>query len=335
MIEEKKQDKNNKEEDNLIQESSSKSKEVSSKRHSLVDETATEGTPAEEVVAEEATVETAVEEEKTSAEEIVAEEAAIESVAKEDVPNEKNVTTEEVTMDETSNVENKEENINENSDKISPENSSNIPFMIGTKVGMTQIFSDNGDVYPVTIIQAGPCNITQIKTDKTDGYNAIQIGYLNKKKRKSKKSDIGHFNKSKLEPKKYLREFRCKETDSLQLGLEININQFNVGDFLNITGTSKGKGFAGHMKRHNFSGGRASHGKNSVMRKAGSVGAGTSPGRIWKGTRMAGRMGNDKVTIKNLELIKLDCDKNLLFINGSIPGANKNIVYISRTNYES
>ena len=113
------------------------------------------------------------------------------------------------------------------------------------------------------------------------------------------------------------------------------VNQFNVGDLLTVTGTSKGKGFAGHMKRHNFSGGRASHGKNSVMRKAGSIGAGTSPGRVWKGTRMAGRMGGDKITVKNLELIKVDLDRQLLFVSGSIPCSNKNVVYISRTNYES
>ena len=113
------------------------------------------------------------------------------------------------------------------------------------------------------------------------------------------------------------------------------MNQFNIGDLLNVTGTSKGKGFAGHMKRHNFSGGRASHGKNSVMRKAGSVGAGTSPGKVWKGTRMAGRMGGDKISIKNLELIKVDEDRQLLFISGSIPGPNKNIIYISKANHES
>ena len=124
--------------------------------------------------------------------------------------------------------------------------------------------------------------------------------------------------------------FRYELSSDIKLGEKVMIDQFNVGDILTVSGTSKGKGFAGHMKRHNFGGGRASHGKNSVMRKAGSIGAGTSPGRVWKGTRMAGRMGGDKVTIKNLELVKVDQENNLLFVSGYIPGPNKNIVYISK-----
>ena len=210
-----------------------------------------------------------------------------------------------------------------------------LPFIIGTKVGMTQLFSSNGTVYPVSVIQAGPCIVTQIKTNKTDGYNSVQLGYLDKKESKTSKALLGHYKKSGSSAKKYLKEFKYEKSANIDLGSEILLNQFNIGDLLNITGISKGKGFAGHMKRHNFSGGRASHGKNSVMRKAGSIGAGTSPGRVWKGTRMAGRMGTDKVTIKNLELIKVDTDKNLLFVSGSIPGPNKNIIYISRANYES
>tara|TARA_B100000579_G_scaffold438001_1_gene470717 strand:+ start:358 stop:1149 length:792 start_codon:yes stop_codon:yes gene_type:complete len=228
------------------------------------------------------------------------------------------------------------DNLNVENDSDSKENSgTELPFIIGTKVGMTQIFSSNGTVYPVSVIQAGPCTVTQIKTSKTDGYNSVQLGYGSKKESKTNKSLLGHFKKSGSDSKKHLKEFRYEDSDSISLGSEILLNQFNVGDILNITGVSKGKGFAGHMKRHNFSGGRASHGKNSVMRKAGSIGAGTSPGRVWKGTRMAGRMGTDKVTVKNLELIKVDSEKNLLFVNGSIPGPNKNIIYISRANYES
>ena len=222
---------------------------------------------------------------------------------------------------------------NDSNSKETPE--TELPFIIGTKVGMTQIFSSNGTVYPVSVIQAGPCTVTQIKTSKTDGYNSVQLGYGSKKESKTNKSLLGHFKKSGSDSKKHLKEFRYEDSDSISLGSEILLNQFNVGDMLNITGVSKGKGFAGHMKRHNFSGGRASHGKNSVMRKAGSIGAGTSPGRVWKGTRMAGRMGTDKVTVKNLELIKVDSEKNLLFVSGSIPGPNKNIIYISRANYES
>lgn len=217
------------------------------------------------------------------------------------------------------------------SDKSNLDKSAELPFMIGTKIGMTQIFSENGNVYPVTVIQAGPCNVTQIKTLKNSGYNAVQLGYKNIKDTKVTKPLKGHFKKANTDNKKHLKEFHFDNLKDISLGLEISLNQFDVGDMLTVTGISKGKGFAGHMKRHNFSGGRASHGKNSVMRKAGSIGAGTSPGRVWKGTRMAGRMGTDTVTIKNLELIKLDYENNLLFVSGSIPGANKNIVYISRT----
>ena len=207
-----------------------------------------------------------------------------------------------------------------------------LPFMIGTKVGMTQVFSSNGNVYPVTVIQAGPCNVTQIKSLKNDGYKAVQLGYKNTKDNKTTKPLLGHFKKATTNCKKHLKEFHYDNLDKIELGTEITLKQFNIGDILTVTGKSKGKGFAGHMKRHNFKGGRASHGKNSVMRKAGSIGAGTSPGRVWKGTRMAGRMGNDTITVKNLELIKLDYDNNLLFISGAIPGSNKNIVYISRSN---
>jgi len=209
-------------------------------------------------------------------------------------------------------------------------NNLNLPFIIGTKVGMTQIYSSNGTVYPVSVIQAGPCIVTQIKTDKTDGYNSVQLGYLEQKESKTNKSLLGHFKRSKTSPKKYLKEFKYNKSSDIELGKEVFLSQFNIGDLLNVTGVSKGKGFAGHMKRHNFSGGRASHGKNSVMRKAGSIGAGTSPGRVWKGTRMAGRMGGDKVTTKNLELIKIDQDRQLLFVTGSIPGPNKKIIYISK-----
>jgi len=209
-------------------------------------------------------------------------------------------------------------------------NNLNLPFIIGTKVGMTQIYSSNGTVYPVSVIQAGPCIVTQIKTDKTDGYNSVQLGYLEQKESKTNKSLLGHFKRSKTSPKKYLKEFKYNKSSDIELGEEVFLSQFNIGDLLNVTGVSKGKGFAGHMKRHNFSGGRASHGKNSVMRKAGSIGAGTSPGRVWKGTRMAGRMGGDKVTTKNLELIKIDQDRQLLFVTGSIPGPNKKIIYISK-----
>ncbi len=202
-------------------------------------------------------------------------------------------------------------------------------FIIGKKLGMTSIFLENGTSVPCTIVEAGPCKITQVKTSDKDGYSALQLGFGVKKN--PTKSDQGHFNKANLKDSlKVLKEFKTDENSQDLLGSEILVNSFSVGEYVTITGKSKGKGFAGHMKRHNFGGGRASHGKNSVMRKAGSVGAGTWPGRVWPGTRMAGRMGGDKVTVENLKVVKIDNDKNLLFVKGAIPGPSKSIVYIEK-----
>ena len=256
---------------------------------------------------------------------------------KEEAPKEEAISEEETPVEAAEETVSEEEAPVEAAEETtSDESSLKLPFILGTKLGMTQIFSDNGTVYPATVIEAGPCSITQIKTVEKDGYNAVQIGYSDVKESRMNKPSLGHFNKSKSSPKKYLKEFRYSSNpEDMSLGEEITLNQFSIGDILQITGFSKGKGFAGHMKRHNFSGGRASHGKNSVMRKAGSIGAGTSPGRVWKGMRMAGRMGNDQVTVKNLEIIKMDSEKNLLFVSGSVPGANNNILYISKVNYES
>ena len=223
-------------------------------------------------------------------------------------------------------------------EKTSNENQSNdlddfvLPFLIGKKIGMTQLFSEGGTSFPVTVIEAGPCTVLQIKNIKNEGYSSVQLGFLDKKESKTNKPLMGHFNKSKSSPKSHLKEFRLVENiENLSLGNSVTVNQFNEGDFVTITGVSKGKGFAGHMKRHGFSGGRASHGKNSVMRKAGSVGAGTSPGRIFPGMKMAGRMGNQKVSIKNLSILNIDRNKNLIFVSGSVPGPNNNIIYLSKS----
>ncbi len=148
--------------------------------------------------------------------------------------------------------------------------------------------------------------------------------------KKSEKKTKNHFSKNKCEPMKHIKEFRIDEGAKFKLGEKIDVNIFNEGEYVKVSGISKGKGFAGVMKRHGFAGGRASHGKNSVMRKAGSVGAGTSPGRIWPGTRMAGRMGGDKVTVENLKVLKIDNEKNLLFIKGAVPGPSKSILYIQK-----
>ena len=194
---------------------------------------------------------------------------------------------------------------------------------------MTRIFDDIGNNLPVTIIEAGPCPIVQVKSVDKEGYSSLQLGFINDKN--PTKPLSGHFEKANIDnPTKILKEFRCENLSGDFLGKEVKVNSFDEGDFVSITGLSKGKGFAGHMKRHNFGGGRASHGKNSVMRKAGSVGAGTWPGRVWKGTRMAGRMGGDNVTVNNLKVVKVDFDNNLLFVKGAVPGPSKSIVYIQK-----
>jgi len=205
-----------------------------------------------------------------------------------------------------------------------------VNFIIGRKVGMTRIFDDVGFDYPVTIVEAGPCEVTQIKSADKEGYASVQIGFLEKSKRHMNKSEKGHCDKAGVSVKKILKEFPYPNPHDVALGQTVTADIFEIGDIVSVSGVSKGKGFAGHMKRHNFSGGRASHGKNSVMRKAGSVGAGTSPGRIWKGSRMAGRMGNETVSVKNLQVTRIEKDKNLLFINGAVPGAKNGIVYISK-----
>jgi len=203
-------------------------------------------------------------------------------------------------------------------------------FLIGRKTGMTRIFNDFGTDYPVTILNAGPCAVTQIKTKKKDGYSSIQIGFQDKPDSHLKKAEKGHFKKAGVSAKYFLKEIAIDNIDNIDIGQNIDVDIFKVGDIVTVSGISKGKGFAGHMKRHGFSGGRASHGKNSVMRKAGSVGAGTSPGRVWAGTRMAGRMGNDKVSVNNLKVVRIEKEKNQLFIRGAIPGAKDGIVYITK-----
>ena len=208
----------------------------------------------------------------------------------------------------------------------------NMPFIIGKKLGMVRIFDENGTDFPTTVVSAGPCIVTQIKTKENDGYSAYQLGFVdnNVSMVKPLKGHIGKAAKAKDINVSHFKEIRMDNSDEITLGSEIDSKIFEVGDLVTVKGTSKGRGFAGHMKRHNFSGGRKSHGKNSVMRKAGSVGAGTDPGKVWKGTRMAGQMGNDCVTVKNLEVIRLDLDNNLVFIKGAIPGANNGLVYLMK-----
>ncbi|WMM25569.1 50S ribosomal protein L3 [Tissierella sp. MB52-C2] len=202
--------------------------------------------------------------------------------------------------------------------------------MIGRKVGMTQIFTENGSVIPVTVIEAGPLVVVQKKTVETDGYNAIQVGFQNIKEQRMNKPAKGHFDKGNLEYKKYLREFRVENPDEFEIGQEIKADVFEAGDLIDVTGTSKGKGTQGVIKRHGFGRGRETHG-SKFHRAPGGMSAGTYPGRVFKGHRMAGRMGNERVTVQNLEIVRVDAEKNLILIKGAVPGPKKGLVTIKET----
>lgn len=199
-------------------------------------------------------------------------------------------------------------------------------FLLGRKIGMTQKFKDTGEVTPVTIVAAGPCTVTQLKTEETDKYKAVQIGF--EKAKKINKPKAGHLKD--LEPFKKLKEFRIADDAELKLkkGDKIDVSQFEVGDKVKVTGTSKGKGFQGVVKRHGFSGSPASHGHKDQLRMPGSIGACSYPARVFKGKKMAGQMGNKQVSVRNLEIIETDKEKNLLYIKGAVPGANQGVVLI-------
>ncbi len=200
--------------------------------------------------------------------------------------------------------------------------------ILGKKVGMTQIFDENGRVIPVTLIEAGPCHITQKKTLEKDGYLSFQLGFEETKEARLTKPELGHLKKSGAVPLKYLREFQTDNETDLEEGQTIDVGVFEVGDFVDVTGTSKGKGFAGVVKRHSFGGGAKTHGASDRTRAAGSIGAGTTPGRVFKGMRMAGRMGGERVTVLNLKVMIVDPERNLLAVTGAIPGAKRGLVMI-------
>ena len=203
-------------------------------------------------------------------------------------------------------------------------------FLIGRKIGMTRIFDESGNNLPVTIINVSPNVVTQVKNQKSDGYSAIQVGMGDHNPKSLRKADKGKFEKLGLEFKSNLKEFRVSnaEVDDFSIGSILSVDIFKNGDIVHVTGVSQGKGFTGHMKRHGFHGGRRSHGKNSVMRKAGSVGASADPARIWPGKKMAGRSGGENNTIKNLTVVRVDSENNNLYIKGAVPGANSGIVYV-------
>ena len=194
--------------------------------------------------------------------------------------------------------------------------------ILGKKIGMTNVYDDEGLNIPCTVIQAGPCVVTQIKTEETDGYSAVQLGLGVAKEKNTAKPQLGHFKKANTTPKRILKEFRDMELDGLELGKELNISDvFEEGDFIDVTAKSKGKGFQGVVKRHGFGGvGQSTHGQHNRQRHPGSIGACSYPSRVFKGLRMAGHMGNRKVTVQNLRIIKILAEDNLLVISGAVPG---------------
>ena len=201
--------------------------------------------------------------------------------------------------------------------------------ILGNKIGMTQIFDNKGDVISVTIIKTSPCVITQIKSTETNGYSAIQIGYseVSPNLKSLTKPRLGHFNKVNLPPFRYLKEYRTNNSSEYKIGQKVGLEIFKVGQKVNITGFTIGKGFASNFKRNNFTTGLMTHGSKS-HRLQGSIGAGTTPGRVFPGKKMAGRLGNTKCTIKSLQIIDIDTTENLLIIKGSIPGKSGNLVSI-------
>ena len=191
--------------------------------------------------------------------------------------------------------------------------------ILGTKVGMTQVFDDAGTAIPVTVVQAGPCTITQIKTKQTDGYSAIQLAYGEVKPKALNKPKLGHLAKSSAPPLRHLEEYRAAGTEDYSLGQQISADIFDAGQLVDIIGTSIGRGFAGNQKRNNFRRGPMSHGSKN-HREPGSIGAGTTPGRVYPGKKMAGRLGGKRVTVRKLTIVRVDAERNLLLIRGAIPG---------------
>lgn len=202
--------------------------------------------------------------------------------------------------------------------------------IIGKKVGMTQIFDEKGKVIPVTVIEAGPCLVAQVKSVETDGYNAIQLGFGDVKESKLNKPEKGHFAKAKLALKKHLREFRLDSVDGVNVGDEIKVDTFQAGDKIDVQGTSKGKGFQGVIKRHGQSRGPMGHG-SMYHRRPGSMGPTSTPGRVFKGKKLPGHMGDVTSTILNLAVVKVDTDKNVILVKGSVPGAKGAVLRIRET----
>ena len=202
--------------------------------------------------------------------------------------------------------------------------------ILATKVGMTQIFNEDGVLTPVTVLQAGPCVVTQVKTVENDGYSAVQVGFTDKREKLVNKAQKGHFNKAGVSYKRYVREFRLEDAESYALAQEIKADIFAAGDKIDATAISKGKGFQGAIKRHGQHRGPMAHG-SKFHRHAGSIGACSDPSKVVKGKGMPGQMGHKKITIQNLEVVRVDAEKNLLLVKGAVPGPKKSLVTIKET----
>ena len=202
--------------------------------------------------------------------------------------------------------------------------------LIGKKIGMTRVFNSAGRSIPVTVLEVGPCNVTQIKTVKKDGYDAVQLGFLELKKKHTTKPLEGHFKKNNVMPTKVLAEFKSVPDFDYKLGQIFNVGLFNEGDFVAVSGKSKGRGFSGTIKKYSFSTQRKTHGQGDTHRHVGSIGAASDPSRVFPGKKMPGRYGNKTVSMKDLEVISVDESKNQLLVKGSVPGATNGIVYITR-----
>jgi len=203
--------------------------------------------------------------------------------------------------------------------------------LIGKKIGMTSIFDENGKNIPCTVIQAGPCVVTQVRTEEVDGYDALQLGFDDKAEKRASKAEIGHAKKAGTSPKKKLIEFRYFENGKYGIGDTIDVTLFHEGEFVDVIGTSKGKGYQGVVKRHGFAGvGQSTHGQHNRLRAPGSIGAASYPARVFKGMRMAGRMGGDQVTVQNLRVVKVLPEKNVLVVKGCVPGHKNAYVTIEK-----
>jgi large subunit ribosomal protein L3 len=199
--------------------------------------------------------------------------------------------------------------------------------LIGKKIGMTQIFDENGSAIPVTIIEAGPCFVTQIRTPENEGYSAVQLGFDEVKPKRLSGGELGHLKKSNTPPLRFVREFVVKDPQ-VSVGDQVKVDLFATGDSVDVIGTSKGKGFQGGVKRYHFQGGPATHGQSDRERAPGSRGSGTTPGRVYKGARGAGHMGNDRVTAQNLKVVLVDVERNLIGVRGAVPGSRNGLVMV-------